>query len=199
MVDATRGSGARLIGGTGRSERPDDDHYSTPEEATRAFMRAERVFFAVPVWEPCCGSGAMARVIGEKFQVYASNLVDYGYGVTGIDFLQQGDMPSGVINIVTNPPYKIASEIIRHGHNLLKRAGQAGSMALLLPSRMLHGQARSKILQDCGLRRVYFFRKRITMKPDNVVLKNGSTIDYAWFVFEPGARFHDFSGKWLDV
>jgi len=62
------------------------DFYATPAWVTEALL--QHVTFRGPVWEPCCGDGAMSRVIEQAgYRVHSSDLVDRGYGEAGIDFL----------------------------------------------------------------------------------------------------------------
>ena len=55
------------------------------------------------IWEPACGQGDMSRV-----------LIDRGYGEGGVDFLKDDQISKfgKVDNIITNPPFKIATEFV---------------------------------------------------------------------------------------
>lgn len=79
------------------------EFYPTPPEAVRALMSVED--FAGSVWEPACGDGGIAKVLTEEFQlpVVATDLVDWGYGMSGVDFLEEQRCRAR--HIVTNPPY----------------------------------------------------------------------------------------------
>src|SRR5947208_1977198 len=77
------------------------DFYPTPAWGTKALLRYE--VFQGPVLEPCCGNGAMAKVLEETgYKVIASDLHDRGYGTTR-DFFDY--KPKEALNIVTNPPF----------------------------------------------------------------------------------------------
>ena len=111
-------NGARSIMGS-RQEPPDSlDYFPTPPWATRALV--EEVLpraFPVPkridmwsAWEPACGEGHIAEVLGEYFEVVAaSDIFDYGYGEK-LDFLKES-APAELIPadepdwIITNPPF----------------------------------------------------------------------------------------------
>ena len=68
------------------------------------------------IWEPCCGKGAISDVlIGRGHHVISTDLVDYGYGVAGRDFLMESRAPDGVVAVVTNPPYNAAESFVAHG------------------------------------------------------------------------------------
>src|ERR1700693_3616175 len=62
--------------------RQAEEFYSTPDWVTGCLLSQIRL--DGPVWEPCCGDGAMARVIaGAGHSVVATDLADYGFGTGG--------------------------------------------------------------------------------------------------------------------
>src|SRR5258708_24644476 len=66
-------------------DRQENDFYPTPTWVTEALLNS--VTLRGPVWEPCCGDGAMAGAIAARDHgVVASDLVDRGFGETGVDF-----------------------------------------------------------------------------------------------------------------
>jgi hypothetical protein len=78
------------------------EFYPTPPEATRALLSVER--FEGSIWEPACGEGAIANVLADTgHKVVATDLVEYGFGISGIDFLKE--LRPRAKHIVTNPPY----------------------------------------------------------------------------------------------
>ncbi len=104
-----------------RREPPDAlDYFPTPPWATRALFRHVLPALGADaidrVWEPACGEGHMAAVIGEFAQssVTASDLFNYGYGTAPHDFLH--DHPLAKPDwIITNPPFSIACEFTLRG------------------------------------------------------------------------------------
>src|SRR5690348_9967854 len=71
--------------GYARKER---DFYPTEAWVTEALCRAVEFDNRGLLWEPACGDGRMAKVLGRWHPaVVASDIADYGYGETGIDFL----------------------------------------------------------------------------------------------------------------
>ena len=85
-------------------ERQSHDFYPTPAWVTQALLK--HVKLRGPVWEPCCGDGAMARVLERaRYKVVATDLVDRGFGRGGVDFFQCTALPAGCRAVVTNPPY----------------------------------------------------------------------------------------------
>ena len=70
------------------------------------------------VLEPCCGDGAMAKVIeAAGIKVLASDLHNRGYGHQAdfFDYHQHGG------DIVTNPPFNIAEDIALHALKIMRR------------------------------------------------------------------------------
>jgi hypothetical protein len=176
--------------------RPADDHYATPAWVTAALL-AREAFLAPPdapqVWECACGNGAMAEVIAAHgYNVAASNLVDYGYGDTSVDFLKERRLRAP--NIVTNPPYALAMPFIEHALAL-----GADKAALLLRLNFVEGQKRSRRLEQLPLAAVLIVRARFGMWPGgNAPEKaNDPTYNHAWYVFQRGHRGAPSIG-WLD-
>lgn len=158
--------------------RPRSDFYPTPPSATRALLRVES--FKGPVWEPACGDGAIARVMDEAgLDVVASDLNDNGYGRPGIDFLMAYKLLGR--EIVTNPPYSLANEFVRHALSL-----GADKVGMLMRLAFLEGIRRSDIIDNAGLARVHVFRERLTMAPKGVAVKGNGAVAFAWFVWERG-------------
>jgi len=68
------------------------DFYATPAWVTEALLA--HIKLRGPVWEPCCGTGAMSRVIeAAGYQVHSTDIADRGYGQTGVNFLACKTVP----------------------------------------------------------------------------------------------------------
>jgi hypothetical protein len=166
--------------------KPGNNHYPTPPEATRALLSVEA--FPGGVWEPCAGSGEMAAVLREAgCTVRATTLEEAQYDPRrpkhrvkgGVDFL--GEAESAHPNIVTNPPYNRAEEIIRHALSL-----RPAKVAMLLNIGFLGAECRARGLWiEHPPARVWVIADRITMYPADYEGKKGSTNQtHAWFVWE---------------
>ena len=140
------------------------DLYETPAEATDALLRAEKL--PQNLWEPACGPGAIVRVLRRAgHKVLGSDLVDYGspdqdHG--GWDFLLERQLPkladgNAVEAIVTNPPFKLASEFVEHALKLCPR------VIMLLRLTFYESKRRNSILDGGQLARVHVFRNRLPM------------------------------------
>lgn len=70
-----------------RGERQKDDFYATEPSAIDRLVAK----YDIPhrVWEPACGSGCLSKRLEELgHEVISSDLVDRGYGETGINFFE---------------------------------------------------------------------------------------------------------------
>lgn len=110
------------------------EFYPTPPEATRALLAAES--FDGDIWEPACGNGWISEVlIGAGHSVVSTDLVDYGYGQAGRDFL--AERKALAKHIITNPPYGrgLGDAFAKHALGLARQTG--GKVAMLLPVHSL--------------------------------------------------------------
>src|SRR5215831_14381537 len=156
------------------------DLYETPAVATEALLKCE--FLPKRIWEPAAGHGAIVKVLrAHGHEVVASDLVDYGEPThfPRWDFLLEHKLPEGTGAIVTNPPYKLADQFVRHAIELCP------CVVMLLRLAALEGMERSDII-DTHLSRVHVFRNRIPMmhRDSWTGKKSTSKIAFAWFVFE---------------
>ena len=123
-----------------------DDLYETPQCCVQSAFHAGVFSDAGSViWEPCAGRGAISRELRAfGFQVIAQDLVDHGGRDSdiahGIDFLMERSAPKGVTAIITNPPFKLADEFIRHGLTLVPR------VIVLLRAMAIEGQGRADLI-----------------------------------------------------
>lgn len=105
------------------------EFYPTPPEATRALLSAES--FDGSIWEPACGQGHISKVLTQDgYDVVSTDLVAYGYGEAGRDFLAEERALAK--HIITNPPYGrgLADAFAKHALKLTRETG--GSVAMLM-------------------------------------------------------------------
>ena len=157
-----------------------NDYYATPVEATDALLGVER--FHGSIWEPCCGEGHISKRLLEKgFDVESTDLVDRGFGQSSIDCLMEREVRD---NIITNPPFKLATQIARHFQYL-----STGKVALLLKLSFLEGKERKGLFTDFPPARVWVFSKRVSLMKNGEVYSGGSgMMALAWFVWEKGLK-----------
>jgi hypothetical protein len=159
-----------------------NDLYQTPSEAVAALLAIEKL--PSTLWEPACGPGSIVRVLRSAGHVvYATDLIDYesrDQDEAGWDFLLQRQLPIGVGAIVSNPPFKLATEFVAHALDL------APKVVMLLRLTFLESERRAPILDSGTLARVHVFRNRLPMMHRHGWQgpKARSAVTYAWFVWE---------------
>lgn len=171
-----------------------NDLYETPPVATHALLDVLQDVgepIKGPVWEPCCGKGAISRVLESRgLDVISTDLVDYGFGRAGRDFLMESFLPVGVTAIVTNPPYKLASECAAHAIRLAPRVFMLLRLAFLeagdATAANLARRERAFALDGGRLARVIVFANRLPMMHrdgwDGNKVSSGAA--FAWFCWD---------------
>lgn len=169
--------------------REANDFYPTHPGATKALLAVER--FDGPIWEPACGEGDMSRVLeAAGYQVISTDLIDRSYGEPLTDFLMEWSPRAP--NIVTNPPFKLASEFIEKSLALT-----SGKVAMFLRLAFLEGVTRGAAFPDQPLARVWVMSRRVPMWRGEIRDEIGSVMAMAWFVWEHGHQGPPSLG-WLD-
>jgi hypothetical protein len=165
-----------------------NDLYETPQEATLALLRCPEPLPAL-IWEPAAGRGAISRVLRKAgHRVVTSDLVAHAGADPGIesriDFLLEWRAPEGCTCIVTNPPFKLADEFIRHGLTLVEK------VIVLLRLMASEGADRSDLIdrhlvrQWVGIERLPMLHRDGWAGPK---IKSSGT-PFAWFVFAAEGR-----------
>lgn len=132
----------KTLGASNHSEkeREEDDFYATSPKAIDELMKYANIEMPLRIWEPSCGSGCMSQRLEDYgYQVVSTDLVDRGYGRGGVNFFEQTQMPDGCEAIITNPPYKFATEYVLHALHLLP---ENGLLCLFLKTTFAEGKER---------------------------------------------------------
>jgi hypothetical protein len=174
-------------------QREARDFYATPDWVTAALLR--HVKFRGKVWEPCCGDGAMARVLAaEGYDVVSTDIAERGFGTPGIDFLACRGLPEGCRSIVTNPPYgdtgshtgqeKSAAAMLNFlRHALELTASVQGQLALLVRLQWIAGQRAAEMLSGGPFAATIVLTHRIRWF-DLGDRTNAAQHHHAWVVFD---------------
>ena len=172
-----------LSTGVGRAPLRDrgNDLYETPECATHALLRAEKL--PKRIWECACGHGAIVTILrAYGHDVVASDLVDYGDPTCfyGRDFLLEHKLPNGCECILTNPPFSRAEDFVEHALELCPH------VIMLLRLAFLESERRSRILDTGTLARVHVFRKPLPMMHRHgwEGRRASSAMAFAWFCWD---------------
>ena len=171
----------RNLGITGDGDRHPDDFYGSVDEgcATRALLLwlTPKINPNATFWDPACGAGNIAKALREVRPYAATDLNDRGWdgAATGIDFLAtQTGAAKGTV-IVSNPPFKHASDFIVAAH----RSGAEG-VVFLLKSTYFQASRRLGLFN--------FYRPRyilpLTWRID-FTGQGAPVLECSWFVWFP--------------
>lgn len=170
------------------NERQGEDYYATdPVAIDKLFKVLTPPHY---VWECACGAGHLASRMREYgLNVLATDLYDRGYGYVGIDFLREKKLPEYLQDedccILTNPPYKYATEFVEHALDLLPEGAPA---IFLMKTTALEGKGRWERLYNKGyLHAIYQFSERLLCAKngdfDGMRAGGGSAVAYAFYLF----------------
>lgn len=146
------------------------------------------------VWECACGERHLSNVLEDYlYNVRSSDIIDR-CGNEVYDFLQ-ADNTTWDGDIITNPPYKYATEFVYKALDIIPEGNRC---AMLLRLQFLEGKERKKLFQQHPPKIVYAFSGRVSCAKngDFKSMKNGA-VAYAWFVWEKGYK-GDTILKWLN-
>lgn len=169
-------------------EREPNDFYATDPIAIDKLV-VSIGFIQSVVWECACGTGCLSERLKQYCRgVVSTDVIDRGYGQVQ-DFLLAKEIPEGCSCIITNPPYKLATEFILHALSLLPDGGRC---IMFLKTTFLEGEKRHRILfSKYPPQRILQFSKRVLCAKNaefQKMCKVGSAISYAWFVWEKGYK-----------
>ena len=170
--------------GHGNEAREVDDFYATDPVVIKPLLEREK--FVGSIWECACGQGHLSKELEKQgFNVISTDLYDRGYGYAGVDFLWQGSLRAE--NIITNPPYKYATEFVKHAIDL-----QADKIAMFMKLTFLETKGRKELFLKHPPKNVYVFSERVrcAIGGDFERQKNSNAIAYCWYVWEK-----DYTGK----
>ena len=173
------------IGASNHTDQPREanDYYATDPKAIDSLVK--NIDLPHVILEPACGEGHLSKRLEQLgHKVYSYDKIDRGYG--GVqDFFFMEQLPEGVEAIVTNPPYKYATEFVLKSLELLP---EDGLCCMFLKTQFLEGQSRfDKIYRNYPPLKVLQYIKRV-MCARNGDFDNysSSAIAFAWFVWQKG-------------
>ncbi|MEP6826876.1 MAG: hypothetical protein ABJA10_02250 [Aestuariivirga sp.] len=170
--------GVAINGGGG--SRRELDFYATPWEATAALCEA--VPLPMVIWEPACGDGAMSEVLKDHdVAVISTDIKNRGYRsqIWAKDFLKVRLDDVGCQAIVTNPPFALAEEFIRHALKFTPK------VAMLLKATFANAAKRRPLFEQHPPSHVLPLTWRLDFTGGGA-----PTMDCTWFVWGyPGQVF----------
>lgn len=175
-------------GDTSHSDRSREerDYYATDPRAVEELLKREQ--FDSYILEPACGGGHISKVLEKNgYTVVSSDIVkrDYEWQDYTVDFLHDNIVWGG--DIITNPPYKYATEFVNHALEIITSGHK---VAMFLKLTFLEGEKRRKLFEENPPCRIYVFTKRINcaLNGDEKQFKSSSAVCYAWFIWKKGYK-----------
>jgi hypothetical protein len=166
---------AKIMGAGSLTNKPvKNDVYHTPTVCTEALAKVEAGYWPKTIWEPCAGRGDLSSVLKDKkFTVIETDLAQR------VDFLKTTEARASAI--VTNPPYRYATEFILHAHKL-----GVTYHAWLLKADFFNAQRALQLVDAIGYPvRIWM----LTDRPDFLGQGN-PTMNCSWYVW---SGLHSFA------
>jgi hypothetical protein len=169
-------------------EREENDFYATHPAAIPPLLK-------LLGWESggklirenSCGQGHLSNALAlYGHTVISTDLIDRGFGMTGVDFFEDhwtDNLP--VDAVVMNPPYSHAMEFIEKSIRI------APIVCAFLRITFLETPDRAEFFKRSGLKYVAVFSKRMPSSKNAKFInadgtKESSSVCYAWFIWEKG-------------
>ena len=171
--------------------RAEHDYYATNGNSLRLLLNRlfnDNIHLNQHIWECAVGGGHLAEVLLEYgYDVLCSDIVHHGYNTLIHDFIKD-EVVSNCLNItiLTNPPYKYASEFVEKALSIVN-VGQY--VIMFLKVLFLEGISRYSLFNYSPPKYVYVHSKRQTCAANgdfDKLNKSSGAIAYAWFVWEKG-------------
>lgn len=177
-------------------ERQKEDYYATDPIAAKLLLEVEP--FEGKIWECACGERHLAKVFEENgYEVRSSDLVDR-CGNEVFDFLGIENFKPWGGHIITNPPYKYATEFI---YKALSLVDDGNKVAMFLKVQFMEGKERKRLFAKFPPKVIYVSSSRIMCAKngdfEQMRAGGGSAVAYAWYVWEKGYK-GDTIIKWIN-
>lgn len=203
MSDRSKHNTFTILGASNHSseERQENDYYATDPKAMTLLLEQES--FSEDIWECACGGGHLSKVlIDAGYNVRSTDLVYRGFGEPEpLDFLSIKSEFYNTYNcdIITNPPYKYATEFVEQAINLIS---QEHKVAMFLRLQFLEGRKRRILFDKFPPSRVYVCSGRIVCRKNGDFESPSHTkwgaMAHAWFVWDKSDKSTDTIIKWIN-
>lgn len=167
------------------TEREENDFYATdPMTVINSLEYFKEIGLKGNVFECACGTGNISKVlIDNGYNVYSSDLIDRGFGKVQ-DFLTIDKLPIADCDILTNPPFKLATNFTNKALDLLPVGGKC---VFFLKIQFLESKQREELFKTNQLKEVaVFVNRQVCAKNNDFEKSSGNALCFAWFVFEKG-------------
>lgn len=175
----------RTLGASNHTDytREANDLYCTHPSAVEALCDLET--FSPDIWEPCAGLGHISQVLRSRgYKVRESDILTRGRDIEQLNFLTCHEHFDG--DIISNPPFKIATEIIRKA---LEVVTEGCRVAMWLRILYLESLERKRLFEQYPPRQVWISSKRIPCaKNGDFEHITSSAQGYMWLIFQKGYK-----------
>ncbi len=177
-------------------EREKHDFYATDPHSVNLFLKKieqDGIVLPKTIYEPACGQGHISEELKKHgYNVISSDLYNYGYGKSGVDFLQSTEKADCFL---TNPPYKFALQFVKKS---IENLNPGGISIMYLKIQFLEGKARNLFFKNYPPKYVYVNSSRqICAKNGNFGNLQAKILCYSWYIW-----YKDFCSdtvvRWID-
>lgn len=176
-------------------EREHHDYYATDPIAAELLLQQEEFY---NIWECASGENHLADVFKKHgHDVRTSDIVQRTPTTEVYDFLSM-DNTSWHGDIVTNPPYKFATEFIYKALSIIR---EGNKVAMFLKLQFMEGKGRKRLFTNFPPKVIYVSSSRINCAMngnfEGLRTTGGSAVAYAWYVWEKGYK-GPTTVKWIN-
>jgi hypothetical protein len=177
-------------------ERQQHDYYATDPVAAELLLKEEE--FLTDIWECASGENHLSDVFRKHgHNVRTSDIIKRTDTTEVYDFLSL-DNVSWHGDIITNPPYRFATEFIYKALSIIR---EGNKVAMFLKLQFLEGKGRKALFLKYPPRVIYVSSSRINCAMNGNFEKlrtsGGSAVAYAWYVWEKGYKGNT-TVKWIN-
>lgn len=170
-------------------ERESNDFYATDSIAVDLLIK--KVSLPHKILEPACGNGCLSERLKQLgHDVVSYDIVDRGYGEVQNFFELLVPPIEGNYAIVTNPPYKYATDFVLHSLELVPTGGL---VCMFLKTTFAEGKTRhNQLFKSTPPLKVLQCIERVLCAKnaefDYMRQHGGSAVSYAWWVWQKGYK-----------
>lgn len=177
-------------------EREHHDYYATDPIAAELLLKEETLF--PHIWGCASGENHLADVFKKHgYDVRISDIVQRTPTTEVYDFLSM-DNTSWDGDIVTNPPYRFATEFIYKALSIIR---EGNKVAMFLKLQFMEGKGRKHLFTNFPPKVIYVSSSRINCAMnghfEGLRTTGGSAVAYAWYVWEKGYK-GPTTVKWIN-
>ena len=163
-------------------DRANNDYYATPPEEVKNILQYEKLYGTI--LDNSCGKGHLIEPVKQEYpdnKIIATDLIDRGYGETGLNFLSPDYPYTDIDTIIMNPPFSLITEFVNKSLKFAKK-----KVLMIAQLQFLTSQGRyNKIFSKSKPDRIYIYVDRIACAINgNFNKAHDSSMDYAWFVWD---------------